>query len=196
MNDHLKFFGLTRNNSLDDIKKKHRELSKLYHPDLHPDIDTDLIVRLNVSYAWLLKKTRNRALSRFLIHRLSGRFVPNDKKYNYNPQEWMFKWLSDPLLQKNNPLYGMEVNDTSIPLAIWLLIWYDKFPINVYSNPYHIEQTCQYSPIYRYTQTAELTKIGMQNTPGDYLIGIVVDDDEISKINKITIKFKYIECIH
>lgn len=140
-----------------------------------------------ILYAWLLKKTHNRALSKFLIHRLSSQFVLNDKKYNYNPQEWMYKWLSDPLLQKINPMYGMEdINNTSLPLGIWLLIWYDKFPINIYNRPYHMEQACQYVPISNYTQTDQLTEFRLTKY-GDYYIGLLIDDSEILKINNITI---------
>lgn len=143
-----------------------------------------------VLYAWLLKKTHNRGLSRSLIHRISSQLVLNDKKYNYNPQEWMVKWLSDPLLQKINPLYGMEENNSSMLLSIWLLVWYDKFPINIYNKPYHLEQSCSYIPIYNCTQTDNLIEVNLRST-ADYLLGILVDDEDISKINNITITINH-----
>jgi len=139
-----------------------------------------------ILYAWLIKKTRNKLLSRFLTYKLSRRLVLNDKKYNYNPQEWMYKWLNTPSMQLMNPLLGMESVSNTMSLGLFLLIWYDKFPIKIDNMPYRLEQSCEYIPISNYTQYNNLIEV-RPTQYGDYLIGILIDDSEISKITKITL---------
>ena len=56
--NYYEILGVSRNASMEDIKKAYRELSKKYHPDSHPGIDDTLQKRVNEAYECLKKEDK------------------------------------------------------------------------------------------------------------------------------------------
>lgn len=54
MNEQLKFFELDEKATLDDVKRKYRELCKRYHPDASNANTAALFIKLTNYYEWLL----------------------------------------------------------------------------------------------------------------------------------------------
>jgi hypothetical protein len=71
----LQLFGLSSSSSLPELKRKYRELIKLYHPDTHPEKtewSTRMVQQLNEAYKILLAH----------LGRIAGFDIGNDKPRN------------------------------------------------------------------------------------------------------------------
>jgi len=61
LNQHMIIFGIKSNSDLNKkfIKKRYIELAKKYHPDIN-NLDSELMIKVNHSYEYLIKYIRNR----------------------------------------------------------------------------------------------------------------------------------------
>jgi curved DNA-binding protein CbpA len=86
----LLVFGLGERASHKEIKARHRQLVKKYHPDAGAEPDHDRIRRGNAAYRILLDYIESYRFS-----------FAEDEFYEQNPDEWLRRqFMNDPLWSK------------------------------------------------------------------------------------------------
>ena len=87
----IRILGLGDRATLKEIKTKHRELVKRYHPDTGFTGEPETIRELNAAYRFLLDYVSNFRFS-----------FAEDEFYEQNPEERIFKQFAD------DPLWGKK----------------------------------------------------------------------------------------
>ncbi len=87
----MRALGLGERATLKEIKTKHRELVKLYHPDTGSTSDPETIRKINEAYKFLLDYVSNYRFS-----------FAEDEFYAQNPEERIWLQFSD------DPLWGKK----------------------------------------------------------------------------------------
>ncbi len=86
-----RILGLGERATLKEIKSKHRELVKRYHPDTGSKSDPETIRKINAAYRFLLDYVLNFRFS-----------FAEDEFYEQSPEERIFKQFAD------DPLWGTK----------------------------------------------------------------------------------------
>ena len=87
----LMVFGLDKRATLREIKSRHRELIKRYHPDAGDGHDQDRIRMINAAYGVILEYVQSYRFS-----------FAEDEFYEQNPEERLRRQFMD------DPLWGNE----------------------------------------------------------------------------------------
>ncbi len=91
LRESLLVFGLGDRATLGEIKARHRELVKRYHPDADGEHDHDRIRKVNAAYRVLLEYVESYRFS-----------FSEDEFYEQNPEERLKRQFMD------DPLWGKE----------------------------------------------------------------------------------------
>jgi DnaJ-class molecular chaperone len=90
LHESLRIFGLGNRATLREIKARHRELVKRYHPDAHGEHDHDRIRTVNAAYRVLLEYIESYRFS-----------FSEDEFYEQNPEARLkHQFMDDPLWGK------------------------------------------------------------------------------------------------
>jgi len=103
--DYYKIFGISKNASKEEIKKKYRELAKKYHPDVNksPDATSKMQEILEAYYILYDDEARNRydnVYDRLFGTKSENRAKDKQKNERQNFDDTNTNQVNDPILEK------------------------------------------------------------------------------------------------